>query len=219
MLARKEVIELKRKVISTLLIISGILIIAYPVISQRYHDYKQKEILEGWQESLFNIEDINEDNLDLPSNSNPPPDGEESVDKLDNNKESGIEGILKIDKIDLEMPILKGASKENMSMSIASVDHTGSIGEVGNYSIAGHRSRTYGRHFNRLEEVEVEDKILVNDGNQDYEYTVVEKFKVLPEEVWVLEGNEKDKEITLITCHPMRNPTHRLIVKGKIIED
>lgn len=214
---------MKRKVISTLLIISGILIIAYPKLAQTYHDYKQKKILEGWQESLFNIEEIKEDNLSLgpspDSNPNPIPDEEEPLESLENKKESGVEGILKIDKIDLEMPILKGATKENMNVSLASIDHTGAIGKIGNYSIAGHRSRTYGRNFNRLEEVEVEDKILVNDGKQDYEYTVVEKFKVLPEEVWVLEGNEKDKEITLVTCHPMRNPTHRLIVKGKIIED
>lgn len=28
--------------------------------------------------------------------------------------------------------------------------------------------------------------------------------------------SDTDKEITLVTCHPMINPTHRLIVKGEL---
>ena len=46
----------------------------------------------------------------------------------------------------------------------------------------------------------------------------MEKLYVKPEEVWVLNGNKTDKEVTLITCHPQVNPTHRLIIKGKIID-
>lgn len=129
-----------------------------------------------------------------------------------------MEGILKIEKIKFSQPILKGATQNNLNISVASVENTGRAGEIGNYAIAGHRNRSFGRNFNRLEEVEIEDKIVVDIGDSQFEYTVTEKLYVYPEEVWVLYSNKEDKEITLITCHPMKNPTHRLIIKGKILE-
>lgn len=129
-----------------------------------------------------------------------------------------MEGILKIEKIKFSQPILKGATQNNLNISVASVENTGKAGELGNYAIAGHRNRSFGRNFNRLEEVDVGDKIVVDSGDNQFEYTVTEKLYVYPEEVWVLYSNKEDKEITLITCHPMKNPTHRLIIKGKILE-
>lgn len=129
-----------------------------------------------------------------------------------------MEGMLKIDKINLYLPILNRATKNNLNISVASIENTGKAGEVGNYAIAGHRSHTYGRNFNRLGEIEKGDIIEVDNGNNKYKYIIVDKFLVKPDEVWVLKGNNKDKEITLITCEPMINPTHRLILKGKISE-
>lgn len=127
-----------------------------------------------------------------------------------------MEGMLIIDKIEFRQPILKGATQNNLNISVASVENTGKAGEIGNYAVAGHRNRSYGRNFNRLEEVETGDTIVVDSGEAQFEYVVTEKLYVYPEEVWVLYSNKKDKEITLITCHPMKNPTHRLIIKGKI---
>ena len=129
-----------------------------------------------------------------------------------------MEGILLIDKINLKIPILTNATQANMKVSVASITNTGRPGAVGNYAIAGHRNLTYGKNFNRLDEVDIGDLITVDTGTKQYVYKVGEKLYVLPEEVWVLNGNGKDREITLITCHPMENPTHRIAIKGKLIE-
>lgn len=129
-----------------------------------------------------------------------------------------IEGMLTIDKINLNLPILHGATNKNLKTTAASIENTGKVGEIGNYALAGHRNLTYGRNFNRLGEIVVGDKIEVDDGEKQFEYTVTEILVVKPEEVWVLKGNGENKEITLITCEPMVNPTHRLIIKGKITE-
>lgn len=142
--------------------------------------------------------------------------GENLLEKV--NGDIPIEGIINIEIIDLELPILTDASDKNLKLSVASIKGTGKPGQIGNYSIAGHRSHTYGKNFNRLNEVRIGDIIKIDNGNEQYEYEVIEKIYVKPDEVWVLEGNNIDKEITLVTCHPMINPTHRLIVKGKIME-
>ncbi|MBP1967231.1 class D sortase [Paenibacillus aceris] len=129
-----------------------------------------------------------------------------------------IEGVLLIKKINLKLPILTDATVENLKVSIASMAHTGKPGELGNYAIAGHRNLTYGKNFNRLDEVELGDVIQVDTGSKLFDYIVDGKEYVLPTDVSVLKGNGKDREITLITCDPMVNPTHRLIVKAKMVE-
>lgn len=129
-----------------------------------------------------------------------------------------IEGVLLIKKINLKLPILTDATVENLKVSIASMAHTGKPGELGNYAIAGHRNLTYGKNFNRLDEVALGDVIQVDTGNKLFDYMVEEKEYVLPTDVSVLKGNGKDREITLITCDPMVNPTHRLIVKAKMVD-
>lgn len=178
----------------------------YPKLSEIYYNNQQEKIMKEWEQSLLNID--NSDEIE-----------ENAKDQNEDEEFKGdMEGLLKIEKIDLKLPVLTGATDENLLTSLASIKNTGSPGKVGNYGIAGHRSKTYGRNFNRLEEVEIGDTIEFSDTNNNYEYIVSEKLYVTPEEIEVLKGNNKDKEITLVTCHPMNNPTHRLIVKGKIKE-
>ena len=221
------------RMLSMLLIVAGIMVLSYPSLAEEYHDYQQQKLVREWQDSLQNIHNGEEATetttalVDLPS----PDDSEDSLEAVDATAEAAdqkappdfsqytnMEGILSIDKIDLMLPILHGATDKNMKTTVASIENTGKAGEIGNYAIAGHRNYTYGRNFNRLDEMSVGDKIQVDNGAEQFEYTVMEKLVVKPEEVWVLEGNGQDKEITLVTCHPMENPTHRLIIKGKIAE-
>ncbi len=218
---------MKNKTISALLIIAGLMVIAYPKVSDMFLDYRQEKLMGQWEESLILIDDNTdteevhigiEEELGLEDLA----ESELEVaiaDRREEFSEKGIEGMLSINKIDLALPILQGSTKANLRKSVASVEKTGSLGQVGNYAIAGHRNRTYGSIFNRLDEVDLGDQIGLNNGAEEYTYQVVEKLYVKPEETWVLEGNKKDKEVTLITCHPQVNPSHRLIIKGKIIEE
>ncbi len=127
-----------------------------------------------------------------------------------------VEGLLIIEKIELEVPIIKGATEGNLNISVSSVEHTGKPGEEGNYCIAGHKSRIYGKHFSRLHELEEGDAIQVYDGRKLYKYTVYNKFRVKAEDVWVLEHDGNGRIITLITCDYSTKPKGRLIVKGSM---
>ncbi|OPL08694.1 MAG: hypothetical protein AVO33_08935 [delta proteobacterium ML8_F1] len=125
-----------------------------------------------------------------------------------------VDGTMIIEAIDLELPIIRGASAENMLVSIASFKNTIAPGAEGNYAVIGHRNITYGRNFNRLGEVSLGDEIKVKKGNTTYVYRISDIFRVLPEDVGVLFGTSGKHQITLITCDPMGDPTHRLIVRG-----
>ena len=222
---------MKIKIASVLLMVSGILLFLYPTLVEMVHNHQQQKLVTEWQNSMNHIhngEDSaagnmrkwtsvnNKSKRDAEQNiADEPGTAEQLSSSLD--ASSHAEGILTIEKIDLLLPILHGVTDENMKTTVASIENAGTAGGIGNYAIAGHRNRTYGRNFNRLDEVGKGDKIQVNNGEQLFEYTVTEKLYVKPEEVWVLNPNGTDKEITLITCHPMVNPTHRIIVKGKIV--
>mgnify|MGYP000847432543 FL=1 len=191
---------MKRRVISTLTIIIGLVLLVYPKVSEVYNNYQQKKIVKEWQQSLGSSEEIMDNGVGsiLPGSLESDKDSGDEEEKNRKNEKKltegytkkNIKGMLKIEKINLNLPILSGAIEENLKISVASIEHTGNAGEFGNYAIAGHRSRTYGRNFNRLEEVEIGDIIEVDKGEKIYKYTVVEKLFVKPEETWVLNNNK-----------------------------
>lgn len=127
----------------------------------------------------------------------------------------GAIAILRIAKIDLELPVLEGATKANMKVGAAHMAGTSPLGEVGNAAIAAHRARTAGRLFNRLNEVAEGDKLELEIKGQRQDYTVFRVLRVLPTDLSVLDGNGKDRILTLITCDPIDTATHRIIVQAK----
>ncbi|MDD4570650.1 MAG: class D sortase [Tepidanaerobacteraceae bacterium] len=210
-----------RRFIASLLILLGIILIFYPKLKQVYFDYQQKKLLETWTKSLAELDEYDdtdsepeiEDNL-IEAGSEP-----KQNDYLTHYIKSHMEGILKIEKIKLQIPILKGATKANLDISAASIEGTGKPGEVGNYSISAHRSRTYGRQFNRLDELEKGDRVeLIIKEDVIYTYQVFEKLLVEAEDTWVMLPQKKEKLLTLITCDYSRKPYPRLVVKARLLE-
>lgn len=102
--------------------------------------------------------------------------------KIDKESLNEVGRLIISNKIDLKMPIVNGATFENMKDSVATIRHDRIIDNK-NYSIAGHRYITKGRHFNRLDELEKGDdiQIVTDDGSTIY-YKVYDKLVVEPED-------------------------------------
>jgi sortase A len=216
---------MKRTIWSALFIGTGIWMLVYPLLTELYQDQQQIRLVEEWQEAFQTVNDVEEASFEaldaIPLETSPAvsletSEAQESPKQEPIRLSENMEGVLYIDKIDLQLPILHGASAKNLKLAAASIENTGVPGRIGNYAVAGHRSLTYGRHFNRLDELEAGDAIDVDIGTDMYQYVVTEKLYVEPHEVWVLEANGTDREITLVTCHPLETGTHRLIIKGKM---
>jgi sortase A len=123
-------------------------------------------------------------------------------------------GILQIDKINLKLPIIEGIGKRDLKIAPGHIPGTASPGQIGNTVIAGHHSYSYGRMFNRLEELKSGDTVMVQVGRKTYEYTIYEKKMVDPSDISVLGYNKTDRILTLITCDA--DGKRRLIVQAKI---
>lgn len=93
------------------------------------------------------------------------------------------------------------------------------LGVPGNTVLNGHHN-VYGEVFRHLVDLQVGDLILVYSGDRQFAYRVI-LIKILPEKYeslavrlqnarWI--ETSQDERLTLITCWPYINNTHRLIV-------
>lgn len=218
------------KKISLFAVLVGLLFLIYPTLKDHVTEYQQEKLLAAWTESLQNMNSSEIDvsvkstaGLRKSGDTTPETPSNSIVENKSDSKPENLkfnntmDGILTIEKINLRLPILRGASTANMKLSVASIIGTGKIGQVGNYCIAGHRSYAYGKNFNRLDELTTGDIVKITTANCQYQYEVTDKLYVKPTDVWVLSGNGKNPEISLITCHPMINPTQRLVVRAKLL--
>lgn len=215
------------KNISTLFIIVGVIIGVIPIVGQFNNSYRQRlltkefryELQEVFEENTEgNVEEIQQvriaDNI-LKEQDSTISVSISSEEKLDSQK---LLGILKIDKINVDVPIVQGTKEENLKIGVGHLIGTSDLGQVGNCALAGHRSYTFGKFFNRLNELEIEDKIVIITKDTNYTYAVYKKYIVEPTDISVLEGNKNEKILTLITCEPIYTATHRLIIHAKVEE-
>lgn len=127
-------------------------------------------------------------------------------------------GIIKIDKIKVKYPVVEGVAPSNLKSAIGHIPGTAGLGQPGNCALAGHRNYTFGRFFNRLDELKEGDIISVSTKKEEFKYKVYEKLVVKPDDVSVIKGSKEDTVLTLITCTPIYVATHRLIVHARLEE-
>lgn len=208
-----------KKIIPYLVMIIGLGIIAYPKLKEVYEDYKSNQISSAIESGDYKPISITVGEEDENDNA---PQAQNIIAQEEKPKAKGEKiiatpiGMLKIDKIGLKYPILEGSSSDILSIAVGHVKSTKKPGEDGNCALAAHRSFTYGRFFNRLDEVVVGDKVNIDTETNKFTYTIFEKKRVLPNDTSVLNSQKGKKYITLITCDPMKEPTHRLILVGKL---
>lgn len=200
---------MKKRIIGTACIVFGICIMAFPFCKERYEDYTRQKILTAWQQETALLLEGETDTETGDAGTS------QSIDTTDALAPEEIVTVLKIPAIDLEQPVLAGTTKEHLDLSLATIEPTGAPGDEGNFVVAGHNSRTYGRHFNRLSEISEGDLITVETTKDSYDYYATDSYVVNEDEVWVLSDTLPGAEITLMTCYyPREGEVQRLIVKG-----
>ncbi len=128
-------------------------------------------------------------------------------------------GVMEIPKIDVKMIIMEGTESVQLAVGIGHVTETPLPGQLGNCSVAGHRSGSGAKPFENLDKLENGDIIKFLAGANVYEYKVFDKFVVEPTDVWVLKQNKEESIATIITCEYVSiGVKKRLIVQAKLIE-
>jgi len=124
-------------------------------------------------------------------------------------------GMIKIDKIDLNYPILSENNDELLRISLCRFNGP-MPNEVGNLCIAGHNYLD-NRFFGRLNELSIGDTIEIYGLSGDKNvYTISKKFEVDANDLSCTNQNIGNKKVvTLLTCDNS-NQNKRIVIQAKI---
>lgn len=129
--------------------------------------------------------------------------------------EDNLFGFIEIPKMDITLGIYLGATKQNMASGAVHLTETSMPlgGENTNAVIAAHRgTRAHGDMFREIQKLEKGDIVKITNPWETLEYQVTETEIILPtdlERIKIFEGRDM---VTLVTCHPYGNNTHRYLV-------
>lgn len=123
-------------------------------------------------------------------------------------------GVLRIPKMEMELPLYLGASGENMAKGAVVLGQTSlPIGGLHtNCVIAAHRGWSSSPMFRDIEDLRTGDLIYIDNLWETLVYSVDEISVILPDDVEAVHIQEGKDLVTLITCHPYGQNHHRYVV-------
>ena len=193
---------MKKKYVGNILMIIGcvlLFIVSYGMFENKTH---QKELIESFK--AIKTETA------LASN------GE--VEVTSKNDSTSI-SILRIPAIQLESPVLVGATAPKLNRTLGMIENLDAPGTPnGSTAIAGHQSHRYGHFFNRLNELQIGDRFELEISTDLLVYEVFDIQIVKPNNVEVLNRQEGKSMLSLITCYPERSNKYRLVVQAKHVD-
>ena len=125
-----------------------------------------------------------------------------------------IIGYLEIPKIDVELPIYRGASDEVLQRGVGHLERsTLPVGGSSTHSVlTGHRGLPQARMFRDLDKLTIGDVFVVDVLGDKLAYEVESIQSVYPNEVESLRVQEGRDLCTLVTCDPYMINSHRMLV-------
>lgn len=226
-----------RKHFSTILLVlilmTGLSLLLYPTVSDAWNALHQTRAIDSYtanvarindaryKEILQRAEDYNANLFATPHTlaltESQIPDYESQL----NVAGDGIMGYIEIPQIDCTLPIYHGTEAAVLQIAIGHMN--GSSLPVGGPSthtvLSGHRGLPSARLFSRLDEMETGDRFMLHVLDETLTYEVDQIRIVLPDELDELSIEEGQDLCTLVTCTPYGINTHRLLVRGRRVEN
>ena len=219
-----------RKKISVIIIIIGVLILVYPYflkiktkqdMEQTINEFISTEKKQDGDSNIYLEElylEMEKYNDDLAFN------GQNIIDAFSYNNinfdlskyglKENIIGTINIPKINIELPLYLGSTKENLNKGATILGQTSMpLGKTSsNTVIAAHRGLTKHQMFRHIDKLEIGDEVKLTTLWDELYYEVKNTKIIDPSEYnQVLIEKDKDR-LTLITCHPYRINTQRYVV-------
>lgn len=113
--------------------------------------------------------------------------------------------------------VVQGTSPSALRAGAGHYPTTPLPGAKGNVAIAGHRT-TFGRPFNKFDQLEVGDKIILTTPVGRYTYAVSKPPFITTPFDWTIVEDTKEPVLTLTTCHPKGSAKQRLVIRAKLVK-
>ncbi|MCM1252831.1 MAG: class C sortase [Clostridium sp.] len=219
-------------VIFILIFLAGLSLILYPTVSDRWNQMHQSRAITGYAEATASLDDedymkilsdahaYNEELAEIGGAVELPEAWEERYEAQLNIGGQGVMGYIEIPKIDCRLPIYHGTSEGVLQTAIGHLE--GSSLPVGGESVhsvlSGHRGLPSARLFTDLDRMAEGDIFLLCVLDEVMTYEIDQILVVLPEETEALAIVPGEDLCTLVTCTPYGVNSHRMLVRGRRIE-
>ena len=218
-----------------LMILVGLGIILYPIISNQINEKRYQNVINTYQYAVTKKTNGENEKLfaeargynstlsygqivDVFQNPNQTSSTEYlSILNVNNN---GMMGYISIPKIDVKIPIYHGTSSEILQKGVGHLE--GSSLPIGGESthaiLSAHRGLPSSRLFTDLDQLKEGDIFYIYILDEVLAYKVNQVLITEPSETEALEIVDGKDYVTLVTCTPYAVNTHRLLVRGERIE-
>ena len=231
-----------KKHLSTILLVGvfllGLGILLYPSVSDYWNSMHQTRAIGAYEDTLSGMtqkdyseyfaqaEAYNAALASLPT----PLTGYEVLDTLEEVPKyrdvldvngMGIMGYIDIDEIGVELPIYHGTDPSVLNVAVGHLEGTSlPVGGVGTHCVlSAHRGLPSARLFTDLDRLKVGDTFTLTVLNRLLTYQVDQVLIVEPDQVEALAIDPNEDYCTLVTCTPYGINTHRLLVRGRRVEN
>ena len=219
-------------IILILIFLVGLSVMLYPTVSDYVNQKNQSRAVASYSEEVENLSDVdyqayfdaaddyNRRLAETPDAFYRPEEVSGYTDTLDVSG-TGIMGYITISKIGVELPIYHGTSDGVLQVAAGHLEGSSlPVGGAGTHAvISAHRGLPSAKLFTNLDELEVGDTFTITVLDRVLTYEVDQISIVLPTETDLLQPVEGKDYVTLMTCTPYGINTHRLLVRGKRIEN
>lgn len=221
-------------VVALLIVLTGIIIIFYPIISNYLVQKDQAEIIQDYDTNIKNKDKehlqkewkaAEEYNNNLAGFEVEDPFVANSGYAIsDNYKEilndNDAMAYIEILKISVKLPIYHGTSNEVLEKGVGHMEQTSfPIGSTtGNCVLTGHRGLPSAKLFTDLDKLRKGDKFIISVLDKKLCYEVDYITVIDPTHLDELQIESGKDYVSLVTCTPYGVNTHRLIVRGERCE-
>ena len=222
----------RSNIILILIFLVGLSVMLYPTVSDYVNQKNQSRAVASYSEEVENLSDVdyqayfdaaddyNRRLAETPDAFYRPEEVSGYTDTLDVSG-TGIMGYITIPKIGVELPVYHGTSDGVLQVAAGHLEGSSlPVGGAGTHAvISAHRGLPSAKLFTNLDELEVGDTFTITVLDRVLTYEVDQISIVLPTETDLLQPVEDKDYVTLMTCTPYGINTHRLLVRGKRIEN
>src|SRR5439155_1901428 len=123
---------------------------------------------------------------------------------------------IEIPAIGVDTIVVQGTSPSALRAGAGHYPNTPLPGQHGNVAVAGHRT-TYGRPFNRIDELKPGDKIILTTPVGRYTYQITRPPFITDPFDWTVIAKSKEPLLTLTACHPKESARQRIVIRAKLV--
>ena len=230
---KKKKTEIFISIILVLALLAGLSLLLYPTVSDYWNSFHQTRAITTYVEKVARLDDEEYEsiwetawkyNQALSERGNHftlTDDQKEEYEQQLDVSGLGVMGYIEIPKISCSLPIYHGTEESVLQIAVGHLEWSSlPVGGEGSHCVlSGHRRLPRAKLFTDLDQLQKGDIFMLRVLEEVLTYEVDQIRIVEPHEINDLRVEPGEDYCTLVTCTPYGINTHRLLVRGKRVEN